>query len=137
VIAERYIYNTEHATKTYAGITLTAYQDDSVTDMKYALDESGQPGTWLDSITLPDGDYATPYKGWVKCIFAPTSEPIKKTTVKHWIRAEQETLKGARSSLQGQPLTVESTAARMVGSRGVLCNSLDRNSMCGRSHTLA
>jgi len=93
VIAERYIYNTEHATKTYAGITLTAYQDDSVTDLKYALDESGEPGTWLDSITLPDGDYATPYKVWVKCIFAPTSEPIKKTTVKHWIRAEQETLK--------------------------------------------
>src|SRR5690606_6378372 len=38
--------------------------------------------------------------------------------------------------LQGHPLTAKSGAARIGGSHGVLCNSLDRTK-CGRSHTLA
>lgn len=93
VVAERYLYNPEHATKTLASIRLRGYQDDAITDMKYALDVGGVPGTWLDEIVLPDGDYSVPYKVWVKCVFAPTPEPIKKTTVKHWIQVQQETLK--------------------------------------------
>lgn len=93
VTALRYIYNTEHATKRYEQITLSAYQDDAVTDLKYALDNGGVPGTFLDTLTLPDGDYATPYPVWVKVIFAPTAQPILKTTVKHWIQAQREILK--------------------------------------------
>ena len=93
VIAKRYLYNPEHATKTYEGVTLSAYQDDAITDLKYALDEGGQPGAFVDILNLPDGDYATPFPVWVKVIFAPTGEPLKRTHIKHWIQAQREILK--------------------------------------------
>ena len=93
VTAKRYLYNPEHATKTYQGITLSGYQDDSITDLKYALDEGGVPGTFVDTLNLPDGDYATPFPVWVKVIFAPTGEPLKRTHIKHWIQAQREILK--------------------------------------------
>src|SRR5690606_33636367 len=31
-------------------------------DVLYALDTGGSPGTYVQTLTLPNGDYATPYK---------------------------------------------------------------------------
>lgn len=94
VEAVRYLYNPTHALDRFEQVSLTGYLDDALTDLKYSLDDGfGNPTVWLDTIELPDGDYSTPLRVHVKVIFAPTSQPVQRTNVKHLILAQRRFLK--------------------------------------------
>lgn len=95
VTAKRWLFNPTHNMDRYEDIIITGYQDDAITDLKYALDDgNGNPLAWLDVVNLPNGDYATPYPVHVKVIFAPTSEPLRRTHVMHFVEAQKRFLKG-------------------------------------------
>lgn len=94
VTAVRWLYNPTHSQDRFEDIFITGYNDDGITDLKYALDDgSGNPVEWRDVLNLPNGDYSTPYPVHVMVVFAPTSEPLRRTDVMHLIVAQKRFLK--------------------------------------------
>lgn len=52
-------------------------------DVLYALDTGGSPGTYVQTLTLPNGDYATPYKVWRKVTSPNVQQAFNVTTIQH------------------------------------------------------
>lgn len=52
-------------------------------DVLYAPDNNGTPGTYVQTLTLPDRDYATPHKIWRKVTSPNVQQAFNVTTIQH------------------------------------------------------
>lgn len=87
-----YIKN-DDATKKYVQVTLTANGDDANVDIKYAPDVSGSPGTYADTISIPDiTDATTIVKIWRKIIVAGGQPSQTRTNIKHRLIYQEQTV---------------------------------------------
>ncbi|MDI6872554.1 MAG: hypothetical protein QME79_14620 [Bacillota bacterium] len=58
------------AGKTFEDVVITAQGDTAAINLQFALDVSGSPGTWAESITMPNGDYLTAAPFWARVVVA-------------------------------------------------------------------
>lgn len=90
-VNERKIYlkNNDPA-KDYKGVSITAYNDDANVDIKYAPDASGAPGTYADSLVLPDIlDATTVITIWRKVTVAAGQAAQNRVNIKHRVSATE------------------------------------------------
>lgn len=80
VVLEQKLYvGSDNTNLTYENITLDSVNDEDSANqtgeinIQYAPDESGSPGVYLESISLPNGDFDPPVAIWRKMI-APSVE---------------------------------------------------------------
>lgn len=52
-------------------------------DVLYASDNNGEPGTYVQTLTLPDQDYAAPHKIWRKVTSPNVQQAFNVTTIQH------------------------------------------------------
>ena len=87
---EKAIYiKTDNTSLTYEQVKLDGIGDtdgasqSGQVDVLYALDSGGVPGTYVQTLTLPNGDYATPYKVWRKVTSPNVQQAFNVTTIQH------------------------------------------------------
>ncbi|MGE5594325.1 MAG: hypothetical protein ACM3X3_11700 [Betaproteobacteria bacterium] len=68
---------------TYENIVLTSQGDDAQVDVKYAADNNGAPGTYADSLSLPNGDFAAAVRVWRKVTAPNVTATFKRTNINH------------------------------------------------------
>lgn len=68
---------------TYENIVLTAQGDDAQVDVKYATDNNGSPGVYADSLSLPNGAFATAVRVWRKVTALNVTAAFKRTNINH------------------------------------------------------
>ncbi|MGE5584045.1 MAG: hypothetical protein ACM309_00675 [Bacillota bacterium] len=68
---------------TYENIALTSQGDDAQVDVQYAADNNGAPGTYADSLSLPDGPFATGVRVWRRVTAPNVTAAFKRTNINH------------------------------------------------------
>lgn len=91
---DKALYVSNDATdKRYTMVSLTAINDNADVEIEYALDESGSPGVFADSISLPNisakGAGSDTVKIWRKVKVSPGQESQEVVEIKHKITATE------------------------------------------------
>lgn len=73
----------DNPTLTYENVVITAQNVPEGVTVQYALDNSGSPGTYADSITLPNGEFDPAVRFWRKVVVPEVNEAQKITVIKH------------------------------------------------------
>lgn len=74
---------------TYENISITAAGDEDAAansgevDVEYALDNAGSPGVYVDTLNLPNGDYATPVPIWRRVTAPNVIRAFERTDIEH------------------------------------------------------
>lgn len=68
---------------TYENIVIAAQNVPANVTVQYALDNSGSPGTYAASITLPNGKFDPAVRFWRKVVVPNVNEAQKITVIKH------------------------------------------------------
>ena len=83
-----YLWN-DQADKTYEDVSITAANDDANVNIQYALDNSGSPGAWAESISMPNGDYRAAVPFWRKVITAVHGDSTTRRDITHKFTATE------------------------------------------------
>jgi hypothetical protein len=85
-----YVAN-DAANKRYSNVQITTVNDSPQVDVQYALDNSGVPGTFSNTLTLPNitalGAGLDTVKIWRRVIISPGQESQEVVAIKHKITA--------------------------------------------------
>lgn len=73
----------DNPTLTYENVVITAQNVPEGVTVQYALDNSGSPGTYADSIALPNGTFDSAVRFWRKIVVPNVNEAQKITVIKH------------------------------------------------------
>jgi hypothetical protein len=68
---------------TYENISITAQNKPANVTVQYAKDNNGSPGTYADSIALPNGTFDSAVRFWRKIVVPNVNEAQKITVIKH------------------------------------------------------
>ena len=68
---------------TYENIVIAAQNVPANVTVQYAEDNNGSPGTYADSITLPNGNFDPAVRFWRKVVVPNVNEAQKITVIKH------------------------------------------------------
>lgn len=73
----------DNPTLTYENVVITAQNVPEGVTVQYALDNSGSPGTYTDSIALPNGTFDSAVRFWRKIVVPNVNEAQKIANIKH------------------------------------------------------
>lgn len=73
----------DNPTLTYENVVITAQNVPEGVTVQYALDNSGSPGTYADSIALPNGTFDSAVRFWRKIVVPNVNEAQKIANIKH------------------------------------------------------
>jgi hypothetical protein len=80
----------DNATKRYVYVKIRALNDDENVDIKYALDNNGEPGQYADELSLPDINNATTIvKIWRKVVVKGGQKSQNRIDIKHEISSRE------------------------------------------------
>lgn len=83
-VDERSLYiRSDNPILTYENVSITAQNVPEGVTVQYALDNSGSPGTYADSIALPNGTFDSAVRFWRKIVVPNVNEAQKITVIKH------------------------------------------------------
>ncbi len=68
---------------TYENVVITAQNKPANVTVQYAKDNNGSPGTYADSIALPNGVFDPAVRFWRKVIVPNVNEAQKIAVIKH------------------------------------------------------
>lgn len=68
---------------TYENVIITAQNKPANVTVQYAKDNNGTPGTYADSLTLPNGVFDPAVRFWRKVTASNVESAFKVTTIKH------------------------------------------------------
>ena len=90
LVDERPIYvKSDNPNLTYENVSIDGMGDvdgasqSGQVDVLYAPDNNGVPGTYVQTLTLPNQDYATPHKIWRKVTSPNVQSAFNLTTIQH------------------------------------------------------
>jgi hypothetical protein len=70
-------------TLSYENISLTGQNDDTAVNVMYAPDSEGQPGTYVESLVLPNGYFLPAVKVWRRVFCTNVTSAFDRTDIKH------------------------------------------------------
>ena len=73
----------DNPTLTYENVVITAQNVPEGVTVQYAKDNNGSPGTYADSITLPNGKFDPAVRFWRKVVVPEVNEAQKIANIKH------------------------------------------------------
>lgn len=79
----------DNPAKTYEDIQITAGNDTPEFAVQYARDAFGNPSTFYDHLSMPNGDYVSPVAFWRRVTFAVQSDSITLRSVRHTLSAAE------------------------------------------------
>lgn len=90
LVDERPIYvKSDNPNLTYENVSIDGVGDvdgasqSGQVDVLYAPDANGSPGAYVQTLALPNGDYAQPYKVWRKVTSPNVQQAFNVTTIQH------------------------------------------------------